>query len=118
MYPPSPAGVMGTTVSRCHSLRALMPMMILFFQSGFATRNAINIGVHSQAQIQPESTATRTVSRSGPILEMVTSAPPLEMNMAEGLDMLLNASLVVKVMLLIMVIRNTIIRNKDAKNII
>ena len=53
--------------------------------------------------------ATRTASRCGLILEMVTFAAPQVLVMGEGQDIFL--SQVVKVMLLIMLIQVTIILN-------
>jgi hypothetical protein len=105
---------MGTTGSRCHSLRALIPLMILLCPAGFATRHAINIGVHSYWRILPASSATRIASKCGPILEMVIFVALLEILIAEALDIFSTASPVVKVMLLIIVIQVTIILNLDA----
>jgi hypothetical protein len=111
MPPLSLAGVMGITAFRCHSPHAQIPQMTLLCPAGFATSHAINIGVHSYLRILPVSNATRTASRSGPVLEMVIFAAPLEMIMEEGPDMHSRASLVVKVMLL----QDTIIQNSGAK---
>jgi hypothetical protein len=61
------------------------------------------------------SSATRTALRSGPILELEIFAAPLEMIMAEEVDILSIASHLVKA-LLIMLIQVTIIQNLDAKN--
>ena len=110
MPPHSPAGEMGTTGSRFRSLHVLLQPMTLLYKAGSATRHAINIGVHSYWQIQRESSATRTVSRSGPILGMAIFAAPLETIMAEVQDMHFRAFLVVKAMLL----RVYIIQNSDA----
>jgi hypothetical protein len=109
MSPLSPAGVMGTTGSRCRSPRVLLALMILSFPAGFATHPAINIIVHSYLRIQPVSSVTRTASRSGPILGIAINAALLEVLMAEGQDMV--QSQIVRVMLLIMLIRTTIILN-------
>ena len=107
----SPAGVMDTTVSRCHNPRVHLQPMTLLCQNGSATHHAINIGGHSYWRIPLESNATRTASRSGPILEMAIFAAPLEMIMVEEPDMLSIASHVVKAMLLIMAIQVNTIQN-------
>ena len=111
MSPHSPAGETGTTDSRCRSLHVRIPMMTLLCQVGSAIHHAVNITVHKCWQIQRESGATRTVTLSGPMLEMAISAVPLEAIMAEGLAMLLKTSLGVKVPL----IRVTIVLNSDAR---
>ena len=63
------------------------------------------------------SSATRTASRSGPILEMVIFAAPLVLTMPEdGMVLsLILAFLVVKIMLLIIVIQVSIIKSSGVK---
>ena len=111
MYPLSPAGVTGTTGFRCRSLRARLSLMTLLCPAGYVTRNAINFGIHSQLQIQPESNVTGTVSRSGPILEMAIYAATLKIYMEEGQVMFSMTSHGVKVTL----IRDTLFLSSDAR---
>jgi hypothetical protein len=77
---------MGITGSRCLSLHVLLALMILLCIAGFATRPAINIGVHSLPLTQPASCASRTASRSGPVSEMVIFAAPQALIMIEEPD--------------------------------
>jgi hypothetical protein len=89
--------------------------MALLCPAGSATRNAIYIGVHNYWLIRPALSATRTASRSGPILEMAIFAAPLEVPMAEVEDMHFQTLPDVITMLLIMVIRMSIIQNSGVK---
>jgi len=114
MFPPSPAGVTDTTGSRCHSPLARLLLMILLYPAGFATRHAINITVHNYLRILPALNATRTASRSGPILEMVIFAAPLEMPTTEVQDIQLIVLLIVKAMLHLILIQLIIIQSSGA----